>query len=225
MIKSTVTLINVRAASDPLFFPHSDPKKHRCLLTVIKNYGKKADGTPITEATPLVFWAKYAELAALMIQKGRMITVKGTLKTFAQDKGQVNATGKKILNKDTTVRVDHFEFCGESQKALMAIINGNIAKAKAAGLIPAQVNVGAEYLLQNVRPTHRPFNPAEAQATGKFGFAKVWVKGTGWVGPQQNAPINAPVNNDALLRAEIARLTALQAGAGAGAIDPFAPRV
>lgn len=227
MINSVITLINVRTVSDPMFYPHTDPKKSRCLITVAKNFGKnKTTGVPIVEYYPLVFWAGYAERAALMIEKGRMISVQGTMKTYAQDKGQVNAAGKKILNKDTTIRVDHFEFCGDSKKALMAIINGNIAKAKAAGLMPAQMNVGAEYLLQNDRPTYRPFNFAEAQTTGRFGFSKVWVKGTGWVGPQQNALAGAPVlpvGNDALLRAEIARLTALQASAGAGPINPFAP--
>lgn len=229
MIDSKVSLVNVRAASDPMFFADADPKKHRCLLPVIKNLGKHpTTGQPMTQSYTVVFWAKYAELAALMIEKGRQITLDGVLRTFNKELGN-GPDGRKIYNKITTVHARRFELGADSTKALIARINAKIAEGKAAGLIPPQMTVGGDYLIAVVRPKHRPFNPAEVASTGKFGFAKVSLgKGQGWVnaGAATGAgSVPAPVKTKEQIAAEIAQLQAQMnsaASATAGGVDPFA---
>ncbi|GAF87241.1 unnamed protein product, partial [marine sediment metagenome] len=58
-------LSNLRMAGMPTFFPHADPKKHRCLITGIKNRGKNAAGADLTDEYTLVWWGKYAQTCAL----------------------------------------------------------------------------------------------------------------------------------------------------------------
>lgn len=228
MIDTTVRLVNVRAASEPLFFADADPKKHRCLIPVMKNLGKHpVTGQPMVQSYTLIFWAKYAEMAALMIEKGRQITVDGVLRTFNKELG-VGPNGKKMYNKITTVHARKFELGADSTKALIARINAKIAEGKAAGLIPPQMTVGGDYLLAVVRPKHRPFNPAEVASTGKFGFAKVSLgKGQGFVQAAGATTTSAPagtVKTKEQIAAEIAALQAqLNTGASnAAGVDPFA---
>jgi hypothetical protein len=231
MIDTSVRLVNVRAAADPMFFADADPKKHRCLIPVIKNLGKHpTTGQPMTQSYTVIFWAKYAELAALMIEKGRQITLDGVLRTFNKELGN-GPDGKKQYSKITTIHARRFELGADSTKALIARINDNIAKGKASGLIPPQMTVGGDFLLAVVRPKHRPFNPAEVASTGKFGFAKVSLgKGQGWVGAGAAVvagAVTAPVMTKEQIAAQIASLqaqmnAAATAATGAGAVDPFA---
>ena len=228
MLDTIVSLINVRCASDPILFPSSDPKRHRCLVPVIKNLGKNAAGQPIKEVITLVFWAKYAEIASLMLAKGRALCVQGVMRTFTRDNGTV-VNGKKVLEKNTTVHVRGFEFGPDSMKELQAIVGANIARAKQAGLIPAQVNIGADYLLARQRVSHRPFNPAEVAQTGKFGNARVFVKGQGWMGAQAGTMTPpAGAKTEEQIRQEIANLNAMlpgTAGAQTGPVNPLAGAV
>jgi len=228
MIDTIVRLTNVRAASDPMFFADADPKKHRCLVPVIKNLGKHpVTGAPMTQSYTVIFWAKYAEMAAIMIEKGRQVTIEGVLRTFNKELG-TGPDGKRMFNKSTTVQARRFELGADSTKSLIARVNAKIAEGKAAGLIPVQMTVGGDYLLAVVRPKHRPFNPAEVQSTGKFGFAKVSMgKGQGFAGAVNvPATVSVPTKTKEQIQAEIAALNSqLSAGAavaGAGVVDPFA---
>lgn len=228
MIDSIVRLTNVRAASDPMFFADADPKKHRCLVPVIKNLGKHSvTGAPLTQSYTVIFWAKYAEMAAIMIEKGRQVTIDGVLRTFNKELG-TGPDGKRLFNKITTVHARRFELGADSTKSLIARINDNIAKGKASGLIPPQMTVGGDYLLAVVRPKHRPFNSAEVVSTGKFGYAKVSMgKGRGFAGAVSAPALiqNVPTKTEEQIRAEIAALQGqlnAPAAVSASVVDPFA---
>jgi hypothetical protein len=229
MIDTAVKLTNVRAAADPMFYADADPKKYRCLVPMIKNMGKHSvTGQPLTQSYTVIFWAKYAEMAALMIEKGRQISIDGVLRTFNKELG-TGPDGKRLFNKITTVHARRFELGADSTKSLIARINAKIAEGKAAGLIPQQMTVGGDYLLKVERPKHRQFNPAEVAATGRFGFAKVSLgKGQGFAGVV-NTPAPALTQTKDQIAAQIAALQAqLNSGAAAvaaaGSVDPFAVR-
>jgi len=224
-----ITLSNVRVAGAPTFFPHQDPKKHRTLLTVIKNRGKNRNtGAPMSDEFTLVFWGKYAQTAALYLDKGRAINVECVPRTRSIDTGIVKANGKKQILRITDWHVRSFEFGPDSMKELSGRINGNIMKAKQAGLLDANSTITAEYLLQSARPTSYDYNPELAAQTGMYGNAKVYIKGQGFMNAGAGAGnINISVNSIQALEEELARKKAaleanktLAAGAGE-AVNPF----
>jgi len=186
MIDSIVTLSNVRVAGQPTFFPSDDPKKHRCLITVIKNRGKNAQGVELTDEFTLVFWGKYAQVAALHLDKGRAINVEGVLRSYTVDTGRLKANGKKELNRTTSVHVKGFEFSADSKKDLVKRISTNMAviqAAKEGGTRDPQLPTTAEELIMVQRPPAYDYNPTVAYQTGRYGNAQVYIKGQGMLTP------------------------------------------
>lgn len=184
MIDSKLVLTNVRLASDPTFFPHpTDTTKHRSLVTVIKNHGKKRDGT---ERTPteysLTFWGSYSQTCALFLHKGRAINVEVVPKSYSRETGQVKPTGAKVINRTTTFDVKSFEFSLDSKKELVKRINANLVKAKQEGRINPDATITAEELILVTRPQAYDFNMAVAAQTGMYGNARVYIKGQGFLG-------------------------------------------
>jgi hypothetical protein len=214
-------LSNVYVAGEPTFFPGATEREHRCLVTVIKNRGKNKAGAEMRDEFSLVFWGKYACMAANYLPKGRAINVEGQLRSFTKDTGQVKPNGKPVLYRDTTIHVKSFEFSRDSRKTQIAIVDRNILAAKAAGLLDPNATVTAEYLLNQERPAYADFNPGIAEQSGKYVHANVWVKGRGYIGnaaapaaapATQNTPAPAPaeVNKDdeiAKLQAQLAAMT------------------
>jgi hypothetical protein len=219
-----VRLSNVRVAGEPTFFPSDDPKKHRCLLTVIKNRGKNKAGQEMTDEIGLTFWGKYAQTAALYLDKGRAINVEGVLRSHTKDTGQVKDNGKKILHRNMTVHVKSFEFSADSKKELVKRVGQNIAKAKAEGLIPPQCTITPEYLIAVTRNVAYDYNPSSAAQTGRYGNARVYIKGQGFLGAGF-VPAGAPAGTDRLaaMEQEIARLRQEKAAAAGAQLiaDPF----
>ena len=178
---SIMSLINVHIAGTPTFFPGAEVNKHRCLVTVMKNRGKNKTGQEMTDEMTLVFWGKYAQTAALFLDKGRCINAEVVPRPYSVDTGQTRPDGKKIIHRITNFSVRSFEFGGDTKKELVARITANLQKAKAEGLIPMDATITAEYLIDIVRPTKYDYNPALVAATGLYGNAKVFIKGTGFV--------------------------------------------
>ena len=61
-------------------------------------------------------------------------------------------------------------------------INANLAKAKAEGRINPDATITAEELIEVTRPAAYDYNPQLAQQTGRYGNARVWIKGVGFLG-------------------------------------------
>jgi single-stranded DNA-binding protein len=182
MIDGMVFLSNVRVAGAPCFFPSADPKKHRCLVTVIKNRGKNAAGAEMTDEHSLVFWGKYAQTCALYIDKGRAINVLGVERSHSKDTGRLKPSGAKEINRSTSIHVKSFEFGADSKKALVKRITANLEKAKQEGRLNPDATITAEELITVMRPAAYDYNPQAAQQTGRYGNARVWVKGIGFLG-------------------------------------------
>jgi len=220
MIDGIVFLSNARVAGDPCFFPSADPKKHRCLVTVIKNRGKNKAGAEMTDEHSLVFWGKYAQTAALYLDKGRAINVFGVERSHTKDTGRLKPSGAKELNRSTSIHVKSFEFGADSKKALVKRINANLAKAKAEGRINPDATITAEELIEVTRPAAYDYNPQLAQQTGRYGNARVWIKDVGFLGAGAVAqPVEGAVDPNtkiAQMEQEIAQMKA-----GAGTVDAF----
>ena len=219
-----VSLSNVRVAGDPTFFPGADPKKHRCLLTVIKNRGKNKAGQEMTDEIGLTFWGKYAQTAAMYLDKGRAINVEGVLRSYTKDTGQIKPNGKKDLQRTSTVHVKSFEFSADSKKELVKRVGQNIAKAKAEGLLPPDCTITPEYLIAVTRAASYDYNPQLAAQTGRYGNARVYIKGQGFLGA--GAPMQAPVQSASVSDAQLAQMEAevlrlKQAKAAGGTVNPF----
>jgi len=218
-----VTLSNVRVAGEPTFFPGDDPKKHRCLLTVIKNRGKNKAGQEMTDEIGLTFWGKYAQTAAMYLDKGRAINVEGVLRSYTKDTGQIKPNGKKDLQRSTTVHVKSFEFSADSKKELVKRVGQNIAKAKQEGLIPMECTITPEYLIAITRNASYDYNPQLAAQTGRYGNARVYIKGQGFLGNGVAAVPAANVSDAQLAQMEAEVLRLKQAKAAGGTVDPFGP--
>lgn len=230
MIDSIVFLSNVRVAGDPCFFPEMDPTKHRCLVTVIKNRGKNDAGKALTTEHSLVFWGKYAQTAAMYLDKGRAINVIGVERSFAKETGRLKPSGAKELNRTSSIHVTSFEFGADSKKELVKRVTANLEKAKAEGRINPDATITAEELILVTRPAAYDYNPQLAAQTGRYGNARVWIKGQGFLGAGAvvNSGMAAQVSGDegaakiAQMEQEIATLKAGAVEvAGAGTVDPF----
>ncbi|MGB2806356.1 MAG: single-stranded DNA-binding protein [Sedimentisphaerales bacterium] len=220
MIDTIVSLTNVRVAGDPTFFPGADPGKHRCLVTVIKNRGKNKAGQEMTDEFTLVFWAKYAQTAAMYLDKGRAIDVTGVLRSHTIDTGRIKPNGKKELNRTTNIHVKSFEFGADSKKELVKRVGQNIAKAIQEGLLPPNCTITPDYLIAVSRAASYDYNPQLAAQTGRYGNARVFIKGQGFLG---NGAVAQPaiVADDELARME-AQVAQMKAAKAAGAeINPF----
>ena len=223
MIDGMVFLSNVRVAGDPCFFPSADPLKHRCLVTVIKNRGKNKAGAEMTDEHSLVFWGKYAQTAALYLDKGRAINVLGVERSHTKDTGRLKPSGSKELNRTTSIHVKSFEFGADSKKELVKRISANLAKAKAEGRINPDATITAEELILVTRPAAYDYNPQLAAQTGRFGNARVWIKGQGFLGAGVvGQPMGAAIGPDAKIAQMEAEIQAMKAGAvDVGTADPF----
>ena len=219
MIDTIVNLTNVRVAGDPTFFPGADPSKHRCLVTVIKNRGKNKAGQEMTDEFTLVFWAKYAQTAAMYLDKGRAIDVTGVLRSHTIDTGRMKANGKKELNRTTNIHVKSFEFGADSKKELVKRVGQNIAKAIQEGLLPPNCTITPDYLIAVSRAASYDYNPQLAAQTGRYGNARVFIKGQGFLG---NGAVAQPLVTDdklAEMERQVAEMKA--ARAAGGEINPF----
>jgi hypothetical protein len=229
MIDGMLTLSNVRVAGIPTFFPGSDPKRHRCLVTVIKNRGKNRNtGQDMTETYGLVFWGNYAQVAANYLTVGRAINVLCTPRSWDVDTGRVKANGKKEMYRTAQFHVVRFEFGADSKKELVKMITENIQKAKAEGLLPAETTITADYLIARQKKQFLAYN-GTVDAQGLYGNARVFIKGAGWLQPGASAPAPAAAAPAGDLAAQVANLTQMianiQSGnaapAAAQAVDPF----
>ena len=206
MIDSLVSLSNVRVAGAPTFFPAEDPKKHRCLITVIKNRGKNQQNVELTDEFTLVMWGKYAQTGALYLDKGRAINVEGVLRSYTVDTGRLKPNGKKELNRTTSIHVKSFEFSADSKKELVKRISTNMAviqAAKEAGTRDPSAPISAEELIVVNRPASYDYNPQLAMQTGRYGNAQVYIKGQGMLVPNGAAGVGA---NVASMQAQVAAL-------------------
>lgn len=206
MIDSIISLSNVRVAGAPTFFPGSEPKKHRCLLTVIKNRGKNTAGEEMTDEIGLVFWGKYAQTAALYLDKGRAINVTGVLRSHTKETGKVKANGKKELQRDISVHVKSFEFSADSKKELVKRIGQNIARAKQEGFLPPDCTITPEYLIAVSKSPAYDYNPETARQTGMYGNARVYDKG--FLGSGTVTPVQSQSQNLEALQKELAEAKA-----------------
>lgn len=229
MGNATFSLTNARCVNDPIFLPNtSDPNKNHTMITVIANRGKTKAGKQLTTVLPLSFWGPYAGVAANHLKKGRQINVSGDLTSFLMDTGAVvNGKPQRFLRVEG--RVDEFEFAGETMKELVARIEKNIATLKAAGRIPAAVNVTGQELLSVERAKTVKFDLSAASQTGMFGNARVFIKGQGWLKPSASAVVPAPatpklVDIDQVTAALKAQGIELNLGAAANAA-PFSGAV
>lgn len=221
MIDSIISLSNVRVAGAPCFFPAADPNKHRCLVTVIKNRGKNKAGAEMTDEIGLVFWGKYAQTAALYLDKGRAINVDGVLRSYKQDTGRLKPSGKKEITRTTNVHVQGFEFGADSKKALVKRITQNLIKAKSDGRLDPNATITAEELILVERPAAYDYNPQLAAQTGRYGNAQVWIKGQGFLGagvvpPANGQPVETAESKIARMEQELAVMKA-----GGGTAQPF----
>jgi hypothetical protein len=232
MNKTRINLTNVRVASAPIFFPADDPKKHQCALTVIKNRGKNKAGQELTEVYRIRFWGKYAQTAALYLKVGRAICVDAVSKgTYNKETGMVGPNGKPMIQHETVYDVQGFEFGPDSKKNWIERLTLRLEEARRTGLIPPNCTLGAEFLLTTNAIPKYDYNPQLAAQSGKYGNARVWVKGIGFLGNGTGAPVAAgagasPVDAEkAALQARIAELERLAGGqaavAGAGDVNPF----
>jgi hypothetical protein len=179
---------NCHVAKDPVFFaapldPNADDRgrsKNKCVVTVIANRGtSKNTGKDITTAIDLEFWGGYAEVAATQLTKGRCIEIiDADLVDFLRDTKVVDPDGNNIKFREHSIRVNRFEFGGNTMKEMVATVNMNMRRAVAEGLLPADCSITAEYLLASNRPKTQEFS-RDKIVNGKFGYAKVWDRATG----------------------------------------------
>ncbi len=228
-----IFITNANVAGTPTYFPHpTDPKKSRCLVTVIKNRGKNAQNQDLKDEFTLVFWGKYAGTAAIFLDTGRCISVEGVARPYTTDTGQVRADNKRILNRITNIHVRHMEFGADTKKEMVARVNANLQLGKSQGLINPDATITAEFLLNITRPAMHDYNPQLAETTGKYGNAKVFIKGRGFIGGApataaltagvSAAPVEAEVVSGQEEIAQLeARVADLQNVGPEAEVDPF----
>ena len=230
---------SLRIANDITFMPATDPKRHHAIVTAICNRGTTPDGKELRDEITLNFWGKMAQIASFYLYKGKQVNVEGRLQSYAEDKGVVNAAGKRVLDRKVEVVVEDMQLLGDSMKEIEEIVATNIQLLKNAGRLPQNFTITAAELLKSNKPKLVDFNPELAAQTGKYGRAKVWTKDRGfWIGtgqaPQTNTQPAPPANNTAIdsmaaqiqaLKAELEAAKANVMNAGANTVtetaDPF----
>jgi len=221
-----VQLMNVRVAGTPTFMPGADQKRNHCMVTVICNRGKKPETQEeMSDEITLNFWGKYADFAAKYLDTGREINVEGELRSHRHQTGQVNpTTGKPIIERRVEILVNRCFFGKDSMKELSARVNAKIAGLKGTGRIPMDAIITAEELLAVNRPDAGDYNPVLAAQTGRYGNARVWVKGVGFLGNGVAAPTTTSNTGIDALTAQVAALQAQLKAAAVGAdVNPFVP--
>ena len=219
-----VQLLNVRVAGKPTFMPGSEPKRNHTMLTVICNRGKKPNTQEeMSDEITLNFWGKYADFAAKYLDVGREVNIDGELRSHRHQTGTVNpTTGKQNIERRVEVLVNRCYIGKDSMKEMSARMNAKIAALIAGGRLPQGTVLTAEELLAVDRPDIGDYNPAIHDATGVYGNAKIWRKGTGFVGT--GAASAAPGTGDvASLKAQAEVIS--KALTAAGEANPFVPAV
>jgi len=219
-----IYLSNVRVAGTPTFFPHSDPNKCRCLVTVIKNRGTNGQNQQLTNEYTLVFWGKYANVGACLLDKGRAINVEAVPRTRNVDTGRTKANGKREIYRTTNWHVRSFEFGPDSMKELDARVTNNLQALKQAGLLDPNSTITAAMLLKIERSKTVDYNQQIVSQTGMYGNARVFIKGQGFVQPQSmGAPVVAAEDTTAKVEALTAELERLKKAAAdqTAAASPF----
>jgi len=218
-----VQLLNVRVAGKPTFMPGSEPKRNHTMLTVICNRGKKPNSQEeMSDEITLNYWGKYADFAAKYLDVGREINVDGELRSHRHQTGQINSTtGKPIIERRVEVLVNRCYFGKDSMKEMSARVNGKITALKQAGRIPLDTVITAEELLAVERPDIGDYNPALHDAIGVYGNAKIWRKGTGFVGTGVNTAA-AGTGDVAALKVQAAEIQKAIVAMG-GDANPFVP--
>jgi single-stranded DNA-binding protein len=227
MGKMLVSIMNGHVTGTPTFFvdPSGDAKKHQLTINVTVNGPKKKDGTRDADTIPCKIWGKYGAIAAHQLDNGSGVNIIGELKTWKRDTGKVNAAGKKEFDEKITIRVDNFFHTGATGKEGVALVTRNIAafeNAKALGQVHPAAICTPEIMLKKPEPVVVPdFNLLVAAQTGRYGFAKVWTKDRGFIGPQNAAAINAAAEapmvspNIALDLAELTKMVKILAASQA----------
>jgi single-stranded DNA-binding protein len=202
------------------------------MLTVICNRGKKPNTQEeMSDEITLNFWGKYANFAAKYLDVGREINVHGELRSHRHQTGQINpASQKPIIERRVEILVNRCYFGKDSMKEMGSRVNAKIAALKQAGRIPVDAILTAEELLAVERPNIGDYNPAESAVTGKYGNAKVWVKGQGFIGTGGAIPTGtvaagaAAGTNVEGLKAQMEEISKALTAAGAGGdANPFTP--
>ena len=178
-----VALQDVRIAGVPTFIPGATVNEHKCLITVLNNRTRK-NGDKILDEVGLTFWGKYAQVAAQHLEKGRAINVIGELRSYKYETGRTKPNGSPEIQRDNSINVQSFTFSNESAKALAARINVNLAKAKEEGRLDPNTNItGEELIAIEPRKMVGDYSPELTSATGMYGNARIWIKGSGFITP------------------------------------------
>lgn len=233
-------IIGSHVAGESTFIPGADINRHHTILTVITNRGNitGADGQvrQLSAEMTCNFWRKGACTAALYLEKGREVHMIGDIRSFTIDTGQVRPDGRKILHRRNELHVRNFWFGADTKKSLVARLMTNIQRLQQSGRMPATLAVDAalaEELIAVQRGPYYDYNPQLAVTTGRYGHAKVFIKGQGWLNPSVAtagtavpgaipgaAAPGAAMDDLAILKAKVALMEAEAAAAGAAPGNP-----
>jgi len=194
---NSVSLSNMHCAADPVMFHSDDPKRLHARVTGMQNVYKDRNGNWVSKAFTIDFWGKTAMLACSFLKKGSAFSVDGELDVFERDSGQVTESGKKKYLRENSVRCRRLGLGGPTMKEIKELINANIVALRAAGRIPANVTITADDLVARAEKNQMlPYDMnAIIAAGGKYGSAKVYIKGQGFVNQGTTtvaAPATAP---------------------------------
>jgi single-stranded DNA-binding protein len=199
---------NAHVTGIPTFFPSPDGNPDRNCLTmnITINERKRKDGTRPSVTMPVKVWGKFANVCAHQLKNGSAINVFGDLKTWRRDTGVVDAAGKRDFDEKISIRMDEFEHCGMTNKENAANIDRNLAAffaRQAQGLERPDARPTGEMLSKVPEPTVIvDYNPVISAQTGMYGNAKVWVKGIGFIGPQNAQAIAAAAAKPIIIAAD-----------------------
>lgn len=173
-------------AKDPVFMADmTNPDNSRTLLTAMVNTGTRKNGEPITTTWNMTVWGAYGEIAAQLLHKGSPISVWGDITSFLKEEPAYQINGKPFAHLQNDGRLQWFQITGATRDEIAANVDRNMAILKSTGRMPMQVNVtGAELTTPPPLKKLEKFDLAKATLTGLLGFAKVFIKGAGWLKAQ-----------------------------------------
>lgn len=172
---------NGRVAKTPVLFtdPADETKNHLAVTVIVNGPKNKKTGERSSDTMNLAFWGGKIAIATSLLKVGTRFNAHGILKSFLAEGPMVD--GKPFMYEKTEARVEWFELGGRNQKEIEETADARIAALKAAGRIPANCTVtGKEICAPDFLPIEK-YNKVTAEKTGMQGFAKVWIKGKGFV--------------------------------------------
>jgi hypothetical protein len=213
-----IVLSQMHAANDPVLFHSDNPKNLHARITGMHNaYKDKNTGKWVSKSYTIDFWGPTAEIAAQFLKKGTCFHVEGDLDTHEYDSGQLTASGKRKIIRENSVRCNRLTFGGPTMKEIRELVAINLASMYASGRIPQNVTITADDLvIRNNKPQRVNYDLNAVRATGKFGNARVWVKGEGFIGPHTPAPSNPAVSAPPATTVDLNTLAQLIASMQAG---------